>query len=542
MQNNQLFRKIIQNTLLLVVLLHCFFITKTDAQNWPWIMPISGAGNQTITGITTQPNTGIILTAGHFKNELTIDNSTEPAVGITDLFLAATNPDGVPLWVQTGHGLGANLSADVATDDQGQIYWAGTYWFTTDFGALSLTATKGAKALFLLKMDANGNPIWGQSIDGTGNKLLSAMIVDAAGNTYVTGNFSDSLFIENIVLTATAEKDFFIIKFAPDGNVLWTRQSGINGEIIPARMVYENNRIAVTGSMRGQYDFESDTIENNTNDSDAFVVVYDPDGAVEWARKIGGVNEQSGSDVAFDGAGNVYAVGSFFGLVRLRENLEIQTQNLNENFYLVKYNGVGDPLAARSIGGLELELSQALRIVNDRLYWCGYFRDGFTVDGFTLTADGTNFNSFVLELNTDLVVQAVYPVTSEAVVLLTELTALPTGELFVGGSLNGTADFEGTFLSTTDGYDSFVGKLNTTLTDTKMPLSAGINIYPNPAQDWVRLETEEVIATRVYTVTGTLILETMDKEIDCSEWRSGVYYFLIKTVDGAERIMRLIKS
>lgn len=542
MQNNQLFIKNTHKTLLLFVLLTCFFIIKMDAQNWPWISPVAGAGNQTITSITIQPGTGNILTAGHFRNELSIGDNTTSSDGATDLFLIANSPDGVPLWSQTGHSPGADLSSDVAADNEGNIFWAGTFWFTTDFEGISLSAAKSNKALFLLKLDADGNLIWGKSIEGTDNKILSAMTADPAGNTYLTGNFSDSLFVDSRVLTATAEKDFFIAKFAPDGTVIWVEQAGISGEIIPARMVYDEDRIAVTGSMRGQYDFGTDTIKNNTNDSDGFLVVYNSDGEVGWGRKIGGVNEQDGSDTGFDEAGNVYAAGSFFGLVRLGQGLEIQTQNLNENLYIIKYDPTGHPLMARSIGGLDLELSQSLDIVDNRMYWCGYFRDEFEVDGFTLTAGETDFSSFVLELNTDAFVLAAHSVNSEATVLLTHLTALSDGTVYLGGSLNGTASFAGTTLTASDGYDSFVGKLNATLTSVENTIARKVRIFPNPAKDMIRINEADIVSVQVYSAAGNLILETPQKEINCSAWVSGVYYFLIKTKAGSVVINKVVKQ
>ena len=197
---------------------------------------------------------------------------------------------------------------------------------------------------------------------------------------------------------------------------------------------------------------------------------------------------------------------------------------------------------ARSIGSLELELSQSLDIKNNRLYWCGYFRNSFTVDDFTLTAAGTDFNTFVMELDTNAIVKEIYPVTSEEAVLLTELTALSSGEVLVGGSLNGMADFDGVSIMAGSGYDSFVAKLNTILTSIKTPVFEDIKLYPNPAQDWVSIETQEVISTRVYSATGILMMKTVDRQLDCSRWEAGVYYLLITLSNGEENVLKMVKS
>jgi len=356
------------------------------------------------------------------------------------------------------------------------------------------------------------------------------MTTDEAGNSYLSGNFSDSLFVENMVLTAVAEKDFFIIKFSPTGNLLWAKQAGITGEIQPQRMSCQNDLIAVTGSMRGNYAFSTDTIQNNTNDSDAFLVVYNADGDVSWARKIGGVNEQAGSDVGFDDNGNIYAVGSFFGLIRFRPDLEIQSPNLNDNLYFIKYDATGYPVTARSIGDLEIELSESLVFANDRFYWSGFFRNNFTVDGFNLQATGDDFNTFILEIDTMAVVQEVHLVTSSSTVLLSELAADAVGQIYGGGALNGTAIFnDETELTTTSGFDGFVGPLTPLIVGTEEIFSISIKIYPNPATEYVRIDSSiDDLEIRVFTMDGKEILKTRERMIDCRSWPSGVYFLQVE--------------
>jgi len=368
------------------------------------------------------------------------------------------------------------------------------------------------------------------------------MTTDDEGNSYLSGNFSDSLFIENTVLIATAEKDFFIFKFSAQGDLLWATQAGIAGEIQPQRMSYKNNLIAITGTMRGRYDFGADTIQNNTNDSDAFLAVYDSDGNVSWVRKIGGVNEQAGSDVGFDDHGNIYAVGSFFGLIRLRSDLEIQSPNLNDNLYFIKYSIAGFPLVARSIGDLEIELSESLVFANDHFYWSGFFKNNFNVDGFTLQAPGDDFNTFILEIDTLATVLDVHVLTSSETVLLSELAADGQGQIFGGGALNGTAVFNAQQeLIAVDGFDSFVGQLTPLIVGTNEIFDTPIKIYPNPAMENFTVESpENDFEIRVFTMNGTQILRTDQRTIDCRDWPNGMY--VLKVVGKDEFSKFLIKN
>ena len=511
---------------ILIVLSYCF-CPQTTAQTWPWLIPISGAGSETISGIATRTSDGPVI-CGHFQNELSIGNISETAEGNTDAFVTTLDTEGQAQWIFTASGAGADKSTDVSIDAADNIYWAGEYWFDGTFGNLTISTTKSSKAIFLLRLTNTGALNWIRSIEGTGNKILGAMTTDEEGNSYLTGNFSDSLFVENtMVLTATAEKDFFMLKFSPTGDFLWAKQAGIEGEIQPKRMRHQNDLIAITGSMRGRYDFGTDTIQNNTNDSDAFLVVYNGDGTVNWARKIGGVNDQNGSDIAFDNQNNIYAVGNFFGLIRLRTDLEIQSPNLNDNLYFIKYDPTGFPLLARSIGDLEIELSESLVFTNDRFYWSGFFKNSFSVDGFTAEATGDAFNTFILEIDTMAVVVEVHLVTSPETVLLSELAVDEQAQIYGGGALNGTATFNDQLeLTTTDGFDGFVGQLTPLIvgTDEILGLEKAFKIYPNPATEYLTIESPlNDLEIRVFTIDGREILKTKEQLIDCRDWPNGSY-------------------
>ncbi len=529
-------------SLFILLLINWNFCPQVVAQTWPWITPVSGNGSETISGLTTRTDDGPVV-CGHFQNELLIGNILESAAGNTDAFVVGLDAAGQEQWIVTGSSAGADRSVGVAKDAENNIYWAGEYWFDGSFGGLTLSTTKSSKAIFLLKVTSTGTPVWARSIEGTGNKSLGAMTTDTEGNSYLSGNFSDSLFIENTILIATAEKDFFMLKFSDQGDLLWAEQAGIAGEIQPRRMGVKNDLVAITGSMRGSYDFGTDTIQNNTNDSDAFLAVYDLDGNVNWARKIGGVNEQAGSDVGFDDHGNIYAVGSFFGLIRLRSDLEIQSPNLNDNLYFIKYSITGDPLAARSIGELEIELSESLVFANGHFYWSGFFKNSFNVDGFTLQAPGDDFNTFILEIDTLATVLDVHVVTSSETVLLSELAADAQGQIFGGGALNGTATFnDQQELSAANGFDGFVGQLTPLIVGTNEIFITPVKIYPNPATEYFNVEIpEDDLEIRVFTINGRKILQTDQRKIDCRNWPDGMYVIKVTGRNESSEILLFTK-
>lgn len=76
-------------------------------------------------------------------------------------------------------------------------------------------------------------------------------------------------------------------------------------------------------------------------------------------------------------------------------------------------------------------------------------------------------------------------------------------------------------------------------------LSVSVNIYPNPVENVLFIETEAFVeAISIYTVTGTLIYKEVDfnsNTIDVSEFNGGVYIMKIRTENG-ETVQRFVKK
>ena len=94
-------------------------------------------------------------------------------------------------------------------------------------------------------------------------------------------------------------------------------------------------------------------------------------------------------------------------------------------------------------------------------------------------------------------------------------------------------------------FEIIVGTLS--LEDLEL---SGIEIYPNPAADWVTIKNSNCLILEqasIYDLSGKLILTTQLKEtiteqqLDLSKMDSGIYFVVIKSVDG-QFIQQLIKK
>ncbi len=229
-------------------------------------------------------------------------------------------------WVARYNGLG-NGRDDVrrlVVDSDGNVYVTGA---SPGYGASEDYAT--------IKYDAQGNQLWVARYDGPvgGSDAATALVVDNAGNVYVTGRSSGG------ASPSGTGSDYATIKYDAYGNELWVARyngpsNGADGAT--ALALDESGNVYVTGQSLGSgriYDYAT--------------VKYDADGNEMWAARFAGQGSSSTSDsataIAVDGAGNVYVTGYAFG--------RQLSHFVAHDYATVKYDALGNELWARRYGG-----------------------------------------------------------------------------------------------------------------------------------------------------------------------------------------------
>ena len=115
-------------------------------------------------------------------------------------FLVKYDTNGKVLWAKPTAGLSAyGTQNSLAIDKLGQVYVAGSFNFALKFDGISLANTvDGNDEIFLVKYDPNGRVLWGRSAGGTGHDECYGVAVDDAGSSYIIGDFMDSANFGNI--------------------------------------------------------------------------------------------------------------------------------------------------------------------------------------------------------------------------------------------------------------------------------------------------------------------------------------------------------
>lgn len=227
---------------------------------------VDGSGNVCVTGMS-------------------IDGGTGP-----DYATIKYDSSGNELWVERYDGPGNDwdCARAIAVDGSDNV-------IVTGYSVGSATGCDYAT----IKYHPSGGTAWLRTYDGPGHDhdYARAMVVDASGNVYITGDSWDS----------ETAFDYATIKYYPDGSAVWVARyngSGNGCDYANAIAVDCYGNVYVTGQSRG-----------SETDFDYVTVKYDSLGNELWVRREDGPEswDDCANAIAMDTSGNVYVAGMSLG-------------------------------------------------------------------------------------------------------------------------------------------------------------------------------------------------------------------------------------
>lgn len=157
-------------------------------------------------------------------------------------------------------------------------------------------------------------------LEGVG---LRQMVTDHNANVYVLYFLYGRTLLDGNLLQSNGTDDILLVKYNPQGDILWKQQIGGSDWDLGADLaIDDNDNILLTGILPNGGDLFGETL--NIANGGAFVAKIHPAGTLIWYRQYGDLNGQ-GQAVTADHAGNVIVGGK---------------NNLN-NLIIRKYNSSG---------------------------------------------------------------------------------------------------------------------------------------------------------------------------------------------------------
>jgi hypothetical protein len=519
------------------------------AQTWDWSAQFGNQGNEIINGIEIAES-GNYFIAGGFSEMIEIGSITLESTGSMDVFLSKLNNLGEAQWAVGGGSANIDETAGISIDAAGNIIWTGQFWVQGFFGPDTLFAQSSSKAIFLLKYDESGNFLWSKSISGSAIKVINDVVTDSENNIYLTGYFEDSLLLDNTVLVAPLDQNFFILKYDAFGNFIWGHNYGTYGTIRGSSIdVDSNGAIVAGGYFNGKVDFGGFVLQSLNVDYDLFLVKFDPSGAIIWAKEALGVYDDICSSISIDQQNNIYVGGSFIGELSLGNNIQIATPGFNENLFLLKYDAGGSPVWASALNSQQfndISLGLDIDVFNQTVGMTGYFEGELKLDELSITAESDQFNGFVAAFKTeDGKADWLRLVAGSNQLISSQIAIDEAGNFTVGGYFLEEAYFDNNVLISNGFNDVFVSKMKAISTaNQEVDLrNLHFEIFPNPVGDVVSVLSEtDVFFIKIYDLHGRVLISTEnEKAIDVSNLSPGSYFLQIGNEDLVKNII-LIKQ
>ena len=216
-------------------------------------------------------------------------------------------------WSRQAGGL-SGTAASLALDASSNAYVVGTFRGAAKFGDVALTSTSSISG-FVAKYSPQGTVLWARQVEGSVD--FNKVAVDASGNAYVLGSLTGSVSIDGQPINSQGAYDLILVKYDPQGQVLWSRQGGSqpSGSLSGLGLALDAQGNAyVAGTLTGTASWAGGTLSGESSQGNLFLASYSAQGNVRWVQQGGGKNSRSGGGgLCLDAAGNVYVVGGFSG-------------------------------------------------------------------------------------------------------------------------------------------------------------------------------------------------------------------------------------
>ena len=259
---------------------------------------------------------------------------------------------------------------------------------------------------------------WAISAGSGARDYASDILVDASGNTYVTGYFTDSIEFEGTKLMSQGKNDIYIAKYDANGDLMWAQSQGWYENDFARKLAEDwNGNIIVLGEYQDSTILAGDTILNldtlwwgpYAQTYDVYLLEIEPNGNNHKVFADGWFSSERAYDITVDGnADRVMAVtwhtwswwergipGKGFHdamIVALDSGAVMDTNIINQYFHNRSH-----------AWGAQFDEAREVEVIGDSLYVLGgmfqdtcYFRDStlfgitdFEDDIFITTHDDT---------------------------------------------------------------------------------------------------------------------------------------------------------
>ncbi len=419
-----------------------------------WSKSFGGTGYLTPKGLAIDAQ-GNVYVAGYFEG--TVDFGGGPLVsqGKSDIFVLGVDPSGNHRFSAGFGGALEDQGLGVAVDAQGNAHLVGTFEGTFSVGGQTLTS-KGNKDGFVISVDPAGKPRFALGVGGSEEDWATGIAADAKGNLVVVGDFVGAAQVGGQTLQSAGDRDMFLLALDPTGQPRYSARCG-------AELAEYGNEVTIAADetilldLYGSFSTTSTCFGGPLACTGTSVLLrLSPAGELRGPSCLGKTTSLA---VAVGPDSSLYAAGSYQQAVDLGGG-PLTTYG-GEDAYLLGLDAKGTHRFSIGFGGTAYDGADSLALDKaGNLYAAGTFGPAMRIDGWEVPGRGDQANPFLVSVGPTgkpRFFQGYGGLGSYASAAAVKTDG--AGNVYVTGYFSATASFGGKPLVARGGYDAFLLKL-----------------------------------------------------------------------------------
>jgi hypothetical protein len=273
----------------------------TNSNKIEFIKTFGGSKNDVSQSVVNTSDGGYAILGYTQSNDGNIINKNNEDF---DFWVMKFSSDDTLLWSKTYGGSSDDRGADIITTNDDGFALLG--YSKSDNGDVTLNA--GAQDFWILKISNNGDILWQKTFGYTGADSGTALLQTQDNGFLITGvlDVSASGGQGNSKSAKHAGGDVWALKLASTGSLEWSKYFGGSFTEIPFGIVETSDNEYIITASSDSKDFN---ISNNKGGYDFWILKIASDGTLIWEKSFGGSEIDEPRAIAATADGNFMIVG-----------------------------------------------------------------------------------------------------------------------------------------------------------------------------------------------------------------------------------------
>lgn len=397
-----------------------YWIIKVDAEgDIIWQNTIGGSDYDFLSSII-QTSDGGFLAGGHSLSGISGDK-TEVCLELEDYWIVKLDASGNIIWQNTIGAAGEDLLKSVVQTTDGGYLLGGQSNSSNqdDKNEPSL----GGSDFWIIKVDANGNIIWQNTIGGSNSDHFMSAIQTTDGG-YLVGGYTNSGISGDKTEANQGQLDFWILKLDSIGSIIWQNTIGGNLDDVLQALIETSDGGYLLGGTSSS-DISGDKTEEKVGGGDYWIVKLDAEGNIVWQNTIGGNGGDDLISIIQASDGGYLLGGSSFSNIS-GDKTEPSIGN-TKDFWIVKVDDLGNVTWQYTIGYDKDDVPRSVIQTMDGGYLVGgYSQKPLTSSAYWVVKTGPEIaTGFVAHSNQKLQLR-IFPNPSSGQITIESKMAVPS--------------------------------------------------------------------------------------------------------------------